>query len=135
MVWRPRHGQVRVKLPYADGNRHWLRQTCGARTQVKFDRDGKHWLVARGHFRTVIEALAARFGEVEVFVDQTVSTKCGPSCQGAVGDECNCQCLGANHGGQVSAGWVRVSEEFLVQHETVRIRYFVCGPQRQEASA
>lgn len=126
-IWRPRTGRVRLKIPYFEGTRFWLREVCGAGTRPDFDRDRKDWTVSRNHLRAVVEALVDRFGEVELIVDQGTNLKCGPSCQNAISDECQCQCLGVNHGGLVAEGWLRVSEEFLVDTavSVVRIRYRV----------
>jgi hypothetical protein len=42
--------------------------------------------------------------------------KCAPSCFNARGHDCQCQCMGANHGrGGPNAGWFVVSDTFATK--------------------
>lgn len=137
-VWRPRRDRLRVKMPERRGEYDWLLRVCGVHTRPEWDGKAKVWKVARVHLQPVIAALAEAHGEVRVIIDQVATTKCGPACQGARGDECSCQCLGDNHGigrGRRS-GWIRVGEEWLIKHEVKRIEYRVTKEpaDRREAS-
>jgi hypothetical protein len=84
------------------------------------------WLVARPHFRRVVEALALRYGTVDVYVDHTVRSACGKLCREAEGDDCMCSCLGDNHGASSwRREWHKVSEHWVVRNEKVRRCYRV----------
>jgi hypothetical protein len=76
------------------GTRMWLREVCGPGTRPEFDRERKVWTVARPRFRRVVEALALRYGAVDVYVDHTVRSVCGKLCREAEDDDCTCSYLG-----------------------------------------
>lgn len=114
-------------MPNARGNREWLRDVCGPGTRPDWDKPTRTWRVARPHFRKVISALVARHGVIAVCVDIVVTRACGSWCRDARGDECDCSCLGENHGsGTWTAGWVPVSDEWVVENQLVR-RWFYAG--------
>lgn len=128
-VWRPtpsEAGRVVIWLPYARGTRGWLRSVCGTGTRPEFDRARKAWTVARPHFRRIVQAVADRYGSVDVYVDHTVRHACGAMCRNAEGDDCQCSCLGDNHGnGRWHEGWQPVGDEWVVRNERVRRRFRV----------
>jgi len=131
-VWRPTPagGRIAVAVPYVEGTRMWLRAACGPGTRPEFDRTRKVWLVARPHFRRVVEALALRYGTVDVYVDHTVRSACGKLCREAAGDDCTCACLGDNHGSHSwRREWHQVDEHWLIRNEKVRRRYRVTAEQ------
>lgn len=128
--------RVEVTLPYRHGTRRWLRSVCGAGSRPEFDRVRKVWLVSRPHFGAVVAALVGEYGAVDVYADHTARSACGALCREAVGDECDCSCLGENHGGQVwRKEWIKLSEEWLVINVKVRTHYRVdaTGWHRAEA--
>lgn len=96
-VLRPRNGRLRITMPYSPWNRAWLKEICGARTRPLWT--GKHWEVARVHFRAVAEALAEKFGEADAYLDVVTRTLCTDACRDARGTECDCVCEGRNHQG------------------------------------
>ena len=116
----PTQGRIAIWLPYAEGTRAWLRKVCGPGTRPEFDRERKAWLVARPHFRKVVDALARRCGTVLVITDHTVRHACGSRCWNAEGDECECECLGDNHGGGLHLGWHQVGADMAIRNERVR---------------
>ncbi len=120
---RPREGEPT--------SRQWLKGTLGARIRPTWvpgpnGWDG-HWTVARTYFRDVMDALAIRAGRVEVDVDFNEHEQCDTRCQRAKGDDCTCQCFGANHGiesGQGAYGpWVEVGEATLVSSGVKRLSF------------
>lgn len=129
-VYRPTPsagGRVVIWMPYARGTRGWLRSVCGAGTRPEFDRARKAWTVARPHFRRVVDALADRYGSVDVYMDHTARTVCGKLCWEAKGDDCDCACLGDNHGqGRWRKDWRLVDDYWMVRNEKVR-RHFRVG--------
>lgn len=118
--------RLAVVMPFARGTRYWLREVCGPGTRPEWDRGRGAWLVARPHFRKVVEALARRYGSCEVLVDHNVASMCGAWCRDAEGDECDCACMGENHGGQFwHRAWTKISAEWAVQHKVKRSRFHV----------
>jgi hypothetical protein len=131
-VWRPAPTgrRIVIRLPYAEGTRLWLRDVCGPGTRPEFDRTRKVWLVARPHFRRVVDALALRYGVVDVYVDHMVRSACGKLCQDATGDDCTCSCLGDNHGSHTwRREWHQVDEHWLIRNEKTRRHYRVTADQ------
>lgn len=115
-VYRP-HGTERfwLRLPYADDKRAWLHQVCGQRVHLEWDGLSHTWRLARAHLRRLVDALAERFGEVDVRFDISAADRCNARCRKAAGDECTCSCLGENHGGAgYWKNWRAVGEPTLL---------------------
>lgn len=107
-VYRPVSGRLRLRLNGASADFwSWLKDH-----RVK--KDGRAYTLPQTHFRAVI-AEAAREGDVTVITDRRIGTaRCDTRCVKAVGDDCDCSCGGANHGGSI-AGYVEVGETTLVR--------------------
>jgi hypothetical protein len=118
---RPPLGNLRITTPFMDDNRAWFHQVLGNRAHV--DSVGNVWEIARSHFkRSFFDALAERFGAVEVTFETKESQKCTDECSGGNPDnagECECICLGENHGGG-DGEWTHVGQSLLVQLGIVR---------------
>jgi hypothetical protein len=102
-------------MPYSGGtNRAWLQAELGRRIDLRYVGEGQ-WEITRPHLRTLVEACAARFGELEVVLDFRTRDRCDTRCQEAVGDDCVCSCLGENHGGAAYwKRWIPVGETALI---------------------
>ena len=124
-LFRPLEGRIRLEMPYAPGNRAWLKEQLGERIRPDWVRHGGggHWEVARNHLRALLEALVDRWGAVDVVLDFNVTEKCDRRCQTARGDDCTCSCLGVNHRG-LGGGkeWFRVGDTTLISSTTKRVR-------------
>ena len=91
-------------LPAGDDQLQWLRKTCRIRAPGELGAEGR-WSLPKSTLSKVVAASLDRFGLVGLFQDQADDAHdCDQRCQNAVGLECVCQCLGANHAG--AAGWV-----------------------------
>lgn len=115
VIYRPgAEHPLLVKLPYAPGNRDWLR---GEHRRIpQWVKQYHCWEVPKAWFNTTVEAALRRFGSVYVIQPFQVREKCAPACWRAQGFECECSCMGANHGSQHPSGaWRVVSETFAVQ--------------------
>lgn len=115
-VYRPvGTGRIRVRMPYQVGNRAFIHRTLGSMVRPDWNRLENQWEIARQHMRDVVEALAERFGVVEVTIDFRSTSRCDIRCRDAEGDDCDCQCLGENHGGAAYwRSWQHVGETTLV---------------------
>lgn len=124
------HRRVRVWMPYACGNRTWLRGICGPGTHVTHEGKGVFW-IARPHLRAVIDALAAAHGAVEVTLQFSETERCDARCRNAnpaTWYDCVCSCLARHHGGlHTGPDWLQVGETALLQHQRRTERYLV-GP-------
>jgi hypothetical protein len=114
IVRRPVQGSLQVLIPYAVGNREWLRDACGSGTHVTWVRPA--WEVSPLHLRAVVDALCCRFDEVVLIRDHAVGrSQCDTRCLDAALDDCVCACGGTNHGARWLEGYVRVGETTLVE--------------------
>lgn len=102
-----------VRLPYAANNRSWLRNTH--RKEPRWDTKYKCWETPRAWFENVVQRILKRFGRVYVIQPFRTHQKCAPACWNAKGFECECSCMGANHGsGDPSGNWYVISETLAV---------------------
>lgn len=111
-VYRPAgSGRITVRMPYALGNRAWIHHNLGSGIHPVWNTTDKRWELARNHLRATVEALVERFGIVDVVIDSYAVTRC----RDAVGDDCDCQCVGENHGGAAYwKHWHAVGETTLI---------------------
>jgi hypothetical protein len=114
VIYRPGStDQLMVRLPFADDNRTWLRAKHHA--QPVWHDGHKCWRVPRSWFDDVVKRSIVRHGAAYVIQPFHVSKKCAPACWDAKGAECDCSCLGANHGsGKPDGRWHEVSETCAV---------------------
>ena len=102
--------RLRIRLPYADDNRQWLQN--GRRIQPVWVPDGRFWELPKAWFNDFVNRALERYGRVYIFQPFREQEKCAPACQNAVGHECQCSCMGANHGTGSDSTWFEVSETF-----------------------
>lgn len=112
-----RGGTIRpllVKLPYASDNREWLKND--RRTDPEWLREHKAWSIPKTWFEDTVQRLLGRHRSVYVIQPIKRDQKCAPACWNAAGAECECSCLGANHGSGTPAGkWYVASDSFAVR--------------------
>lgn len=103
-----------IRLPYAPDNRAWLRSDH--RRKPEWNNQFRCWETPKSWLEDVARRLLARFARVYVIQPYTAQEKCAPACWNATGIECECSCMGANHGsGAPSGKWHIVSNTFAVQ--------------------
>jgi hypothetical protein len=74
------------------------------------------WEVSQGWFSGLVERILDRFGKLYIIQPYREQEKCASACMNARGHECECSCMGANHGaGGPGAGWFEVSETFATR--------------------
>ena len=112
-IRRGKGHKLHVKLPFADDNRIWLQQ--GLKSRPNWLRADKVWELPNNHFNKFVERALEKFGRVYVIQPYREHETCAPACWNAVGHECQCSCMGANHGSGSSGGWFVVSETFAVR--------------------
>ena len=102
-----------VKLPYDLSNREWLRQD--KRSRPDWNAQYTCWETPRSWFDDIITRTLKKFGKVYVIQPLRTEQKCAPACWDAKGYDCECSCMGENHGsGHPGGDWHEVSETFAV---------------------
>ena len=102
-----------VKLPYSPNNKEWLKDE--RRNNPKWIPDYKCWEIPKSWFEEVVKKSIEKFGSSYVVQPYYTQQKCAPACWNAVGIECECSCMGQNHGtGNPVGKWHIVSETCAV---------------------
>lgn len=104
---------LRVRLPYAKGNRDWLRN--GRRGSPAWIADGKYWELPKAWFNDFVDRALGKYGKVYVIQPFREQEKCAPACQNAVGHECEFSCMGRYHGAGNDGSWFEVSDTFATR--------------------
>lgn len=121
-LWRPVEGRLVIKMPFAKTNRTWFKSVLGSRIRPDWNGETKRWEIARDHFGPLVQALAQRYGKVDVYMDFRQTERCDTRCRNARSRECTCSCLGKSHGQGVSFGWKVVSDNHTMVRTTGTIR-------------
>jgi hypothetical protein len=100
-----------VSLPYADANRKWLRD--GRHHKPRWNDSYRCWELPKAWLNDLVKEVVARYDKVYLIQPYGAHEKCAPACWNAEGFECECSCMGANHGaGAPPDPWTIVSETF-----------------------
>lgn len=102
-----------VKLPFLIDNYSWLRSM--GRRHPEWNERFKHWEIPKSWFNSLINKSLQRYGSIYVIQPYREQEKCSPSCMRATGHECECSCMGANHGAGNDGSWFEVSEAFATR--------------------
>ena len=106
--------KLRVRLPFADDTRQWLQD--GRRTAPDWI-GGNHayWELPKAWFNGFVKQALHRYGFIYVIQPYREQEKCATACLNATGHECQCSCMGANHGAGTDGSWFEVSETFATR--------------------
>jgi hypothetical protein len=107
---RPRQSLL-VRVPYQKNNRDWL--LANGRS-IEWKAQFKAWAVPRSRFEEVVRLCLGVYGQTYVIQAYRPLEKCAPACCNAVGYDCECSCLGKNHGSERELSHV-VSETFAFE--------------------
>jgi len=102
-----------VKLPYSPDNFTWLR--AEKHRKPEWIKQFKCWEVPIAWFDDVILRALKRFGRIYVIQPFRALEKCAPACWNARAFQCECSCLGKNHGSFPAGNWWVISETFAMQ--------------------
>ena len=109
--------RLRLRLPISDGNREWLR--AGYSLSPKWAPEWlelrRCWETPKSWFNDLVERTLERYGKVYIIQPYREQEKCAPACMNASGHECQCSCMGANHGAGSDGSWFEVSETFATR--------------------
>lgn len=105
--------RLRVRLPFADANREWLRD--GKRACPTWVSNLKCWELPKKWFNSFVERAIVKFGRVYIIQPFHEQEVCAPACQNAKGHECQCSCMGEHHGVGNDGSWFEVSDAFATR--------------------
>lgn len=105
--------KLHVLVPYAADNRLWLQGD--KRTSPKWLGEQKRWEMPQAWFNDLVNRALDRYRRIYVVQPHHEQEVCAPACWNAIGHECQCSCMGANHGSGQSGGWFVASDTFAVR--------------------
>lgn len=106
--------RLMVRLPYSTENRDVVKG--GHRHDPVWHVRFRCWETPRAWFDDLIERFLQQHGKVYVIQAFREEQKCAPACWNATGHDCECSCMGNNHGSGNPAGcWHVVSDAFAVE--------------------
>src|SRR5579871_938530 len=105
--------RLRARLPYAETNRAWLQN--GRRTRPIWVSSKQYWELPKAWFNDFVNRCLERYGKVYIIQPYREQEKCAPACLNATGHECECSCMGQNHGAGNDGSWFEVSETFATR--------------------
>jgi hypothetical protein len=104
-----------ARLPYRRDNYEWLRADR-QRRPIWHGEPKKYWELPARWFNDIVTRSLDRWGQVYIIQPFRAQDACAPNCWKAEGHECECSCMGAQHGSQASgAGWLVVSDVFATR--------------------
>lgn len=106
--------KLTARLPYRPDNRQWLNglATGNRRPTIRWAHFEKSWKLPLNWLNRFVDGALVRYGRVYVVQPYREMEKCAPACRNAVGHDCQCSCMGANHGTGDGDGWFDVSDTF-----------------------
>ena len=102
-----------IRIPYSKSNRLWLQN--GRRVSPEWIGNQKYWEIPKAWFNDFVERAVEKYGKLYVIQPYREQEKCAPACLNAAGHECQCSCMGANHGAGNDGSWFEVSETFATR--------------------
>jgi hypothetical protein len=71
-----------------------------------------YWELPKFWFNDFVDRALLRYGKVYIIQPYREQEICARACQEARGHECQCSCMGANHGAGHDGSWFEVSDTF-----------------------
>lgn len=109
--------KLRIRLPIDPRNGDWLQsvRAKGWKPVWFSEEKKKYWEVPKSWFNDFVNRALEKFGELFVIQPYNAQEKCAPACQKATGHECQCSCMGANHGAGNDGSWFGVNNAFAAR--------------------
>lgn len=104
---------IKVRMPFANDNKFWLRNNRHRRpTWNAMDRC---WDLPKAWFNDFVDRSLHRWGSLYVIQPYRELEICAPACMNAKGHDCQCSCMGANHGQGNDGSWFCISDAFAAR--------------------
>jgi hypothetical protein len=107
--------KLRVRLPYEQGNRQWLQNDRRTSPTWFAKPDDQYWETPKAWFNDLVRRSLAKYKKVYIIQPYREQEKCARVCMNAMGHECTCSCMGANHGQGKNGSWLEVSDTFATR--------------------
>jgi len=106
--------KLTARLPYREDNRSWLHRlaTGKRKPEVSWVANERAWKLPLSWLNRFVDGALGRYGQVYLVQPFQEFEKCAQACRNAKGHDCQCSCMGANHGVGDGTGWFDVSEAF-----------------------
>lgn len=110
--------KLRVRIP-AGTNAYFVlkggSRRCHAPVHIT---NGNYWELPYSRLNDLVEILAKKFGSVILMQPVMHKQVCASACMEAMGFECECSCLGENHGSRnMDSSWFEVDDTYAVRYE------------------
>lgn len=107
-----------LRLPYKEDNRIWLRDQ-NKRKPKWIGENKRYWEIPASWLNSIVSRLLNRWGKLYIIQPFREQEKCAPACWNARGHECQCSCMGENHGSKnLEERWFIVSDTFATKWNT-----------------
>jgi hypothetical protein len=113
VFYKGKKNPLLLRLPFSKDNRFWLK--ADHRINPIWEEDHKYWIIPKAWFNDFIKRSLARYGNIYLIQSYRPYQKCAPACWNAEGVDCECSCMGENHGtGKPDNKWFVISETCAV---------------------
>jgi hypothetical protein len=120
VVLRRESKPTRIRIPKFPNDEEWLR-SGSRKKKPRWDLQGKYWELPASRFNELVKMILHRFGKLYIIQPYREKEVCARACMEANGFECQCSCMGRNHGNAHSGGWFEVSDAFAVRFGDKRV--------------
>ena len=112
----------RVRLPetvfgpvgaYSEEGFKWLKNS--RRNNPTWSDEGRYWEIPKAWLNDTVRRALSEFGSLYIVQPYVETEVCSPSCRDAKRFECNCTCMGVNHGSKNHSGWLDITDAFSVK--------------------
>jgi len=126
VLFRRESGKLRVRVPYFPNDMLWFGRTqfwlrAGRHTIPEWFLKGHFWEVPASWFNDMVKQMLDQFGAVYVIQPYREQEICADQCWNAKGHDCQCSCMGANHGQGKHGEWLEISDTFATRWGDVEI--------------
>ena len=109
--------KLRLRLPgeleFRIEDQLWLRNS---RPHIpRWRTTESYWEIPKAWFNDFVNRTLDRFGSVYIIQPYKETEVCARACMEAQGHECECSCMGANHGSGMHGSWFEVSDAFAIK--------------------
>ncbi|MQP64882.1 hypothetical protein GE253_05920 [Niveispirillum sp. SYP-B3756] len=101
---------LRVRIPHSELNYKWLKN--GRKSSPIWIRSENYWEIPKSWFNDFVERSLEDYGQLYIIQPYREKEKCASACLHAEGHECQCSCMGQNHGTGNDGTWFEISDAF-----------------------
>ena len=109
--------KLRVKIPPGANAYFVLRGESRRSHEPIRNTEGNYWELPYSRLNELVEILAKKFGSVILMQPVRHKQVCAKACMEAMGFECECSCLGENHGSRnMDSSWFEINDTYAVNY-------------------